>query len=267
MSSASAIVDSRWAMTNVVRPAITSRSAVLDLLLGRGVDGRRRVVEHEDPRVGQQRARDRQPLALAAGQRQPALADARVVAVGQLGDEAGRLRALGGRARPPRGSPPAARRRCCRATVAENRNGSSSTTAIARRSAARSTSRTSAPSTSTEPAVGVVQARDQPRRASTCPSPWRRPARPSCPRSTVSVDVAQRRAAASRVRERHVAQLDAPAPGRQRRRVRRARRAAARGRAARTAARPTRSPAGPARARCRAAASARSASAGRRRRR
>ena len=29
MSSASAIVDSRWAITNVVRPAITSRSASL----------------------------------------------------------------------------------------------------------------------------------------------------------------------------------------------------------------------------------------------
>ena len=35
------------------------------------------------------------PLALAARQRQPALADARVVAVRQLGDEAGGLRALG----------------------------------------------------------------------------------------------------------------------------------------------------------------------------
>ena len=29
MSSASAIVDSRWAITNVVRPSMTSRSAVL----------------------------------------------------------------------------------------------------------------------------------------------------------------------------------------------------------------------------------------------
>ena len=38
----------------------------LDLLLGRRVDRRRRVVEDEDPRVGEQRAGDRDPLALAA---------------------------------------------------------------------------------------------------------------------------------------------------------------------------------------------------------
>ena len=66
----------------------------LDRLLGRRVDRRRRVVEDQDPRVAQQRARDRDPLALAARERQPALADARVVARRQLGDEAGRLRAL-----------------------------------------------------------------------------------------------------------------------------------------------------------------------------
>ena len=55
----------------------------LDLLLGRGVDRRGRVVEDQDPRIGQDRARDRDPLALAAGQRQPALADERVVALRQ----------------------------------------------------------------------------------------------------------------------------------------------------------------------------------------
>ena len=54
---------------------------VLDLLLGRRVDRRRRVVEDQDPRVGQERARDRDALALAAAERQPALADARVVAL------------------------------------------------------------------------------------------------------------------------------------------------------------------------------------------
>ena len=55
----------------------------LDLLLGRGVDRRGGVVEDQDPRVGEDRARDRDPLALAAGERQPALADTRVVALGQ----------------------------------------------------------------------------------------------------------------------------------------------------------------------------------------
>src|SRR3712207_9246340 len=49
----------------------------------------------EDARVGEQGARDRDALALAAGERQAALADAGVVAVRQLGDEPRRLGALG----------------------------------------------------------------------------------------------------------------------------------------------------------------------------
>ena len=96
MSSASAIVESRWAITNVVRPSHRLAQRQLDRLLGRGVDGGGRVVEDEDARVGHERARDRDPLALAAGEREAALAHDGVVAVGQLGDEAGRLRALGG---------------------------------------------------------------------------------------------------------------------------------------------------------------------------
>ena len=76
------------------------------------------------------RARDRDALALAAAQRQPALADARVVAVGQARDEVVRLgaarRELDLLARRVR----RARRRCSRPRVALNRNGSSSTTAI-----------------------------------------------------------------------------------------------------------------------------------------
>ena len=59
----------------------------LDLGLGGGVDARCRVVEDQDARVLEQRARDRDALALPAGQRQPALADERVVAVGQARDE------------------------------------------------------------------------------------------------------------------------------------------------------------------------------------
>ena len=68
----------------------------LDGLLRRRVDRGRRVVEDEDARVGEQRPGDRDALALAAGEREAALADARVVAVGQLGHEAGGLGALGG---------------------------------------------------------------------------------------------------------------------------------------------------------------------------
>ena len=69
-------------MTNVVRPAIASPSASLISLLGRGVDGGGGVVEDQHARVGEQRARDRQALALAAGERQPALADSRVITLG-----------------------------------------------------------------------------------------------------------------------------------------------------------------------------------------
>ena len=66
--------------------------AVADLRLGRRVDRRGRVVEDQDARVDDERARDRDALALAAGERDPALADHRVVAVRQRLDELVRLR-------------------------------------------------------------------------------------------------------------------------------------------------------------------------------
>ena len=59
----------------------------VDLLLGGCVHRRRRVVEHEDARVGEHRARDRDALALTAGQREPTLADDGVVSLGERGDE------------------------------------------------------------------------------------------------------------------------------------------------------------------------------------
>ena len=59
----------------------------VDLFLGPRVDRRRRVVEHEDARVGEHRARDGDALALAARQREPAFAHERVVAVGERVDE------------------------------------------------------------------------------------------------------------------------------------------------------------------------------------
>ena len=67
-----------------------------DLRLGRGVDGRGRVVEDEDARIDQERAGDRDPLPLPARERDPALADDGVVAVRELEDELVRLRGLGG---------------------------------------------------------------------------------------------------------------------------------------------------------------------------
>ena len=126
ISSASAIVESRWAMMIVVRPSITVAQRQLDPRLGGGVDRRRGVVEDQDARVDQQRARDRDALALTARERQPALADDRVVAVGQRLDELVRLR-LARRASTTssRRRVRARRRRCCSATVVENRNVSS----------------------------------------------------------------------------------------------------------------------------------------------
>ena len=181
MSSASAIVESRWAITNVVRPAITSRSACLIACSVEASTDEVASSSIEDPRVAQQRAGDRDPLALAAREREPALADPRVVALRQLGDEARRLRALRRALDLVAASPPAARRRCSRATVALNRNGSSSTTLIAPRS-------------DVEVDVAHVGAVDQHRalarrrraaraaaRASSCPSRSRRPARRSSP--------------------------------------------------------------------------------------
>ena len=82
-------------MISVVRPRIASRRPSADPRLGRRVDGGGRVVEDEDPRVDRERARDREPLALAARERDPALADHRVVAVRQPLDELVRLREPG----------------------------------------------------------------------------------------------------------------------------------------------------------------------------
>ena len=57
---------------------------VADLVLLGRVDRRGGVVEDQHPRVGEDRAGDGDALALAAGQREAALADLGAVAVGQL---------------------------------------------------------------------------------------------------------------------------------------------------------------------------------------
>ena len=66
-----------------------------DLPLGLGIDRRQRVVEDQDLRLRRQRARQRHPLPLATRKGETALADQRVVPVGeggQVGRQAGRLR-------------------------------------------------------------------------------------------------------------------------------------------------------------------------------
>src|SRR5215207_1358747 len=77
--------DRRPALHRLAEPGADPR-------LGRGVDARGRVVEDQDSRLEDQRARDRDPLSLTAGERDPALPDHRVVALRQFGDELVRLR-------------------------------------------------------------------------------------------------------------------------------------------------------------------------------
>src|SRR5207253_10328517 len=61
------------------RASLSQRlQAVLDHRLALAVEARRRFVEDEDARVGENRARDRHALALAARQPDAALADHRV---------------------------------------------------------------------------------------------------------------------------------------------------------------------------------------------
>ena len=97
--SASRTVESRWAMTIVVRPSARPVERLLDGALGLHVERAGGLVEDEHGRVAQDRARDRDALLLAAGEAVAALADDGVVAVGQRGD---RGRGSGRRAPPPR---------------------------------------------------------------------------------------------------------------------------------------------------------------------
>ena len=83
-------------MTNVVRPASSVAIDSLDELLALGVEIARRFVEDQDLRRGENRAGDREPLLLAAGELDAALADERVVLIRQLDDELVRVGAAGG---------------------------------------------------------------------------------------------------------------------------------------------------------------------------
>ena len=72
------------------------RQGLLDRLLRFGIERRGRLVEQDDRRAAQERPGDRQPLALAAGELQPALADDGVEALRHALDEFGAARLLGG---------------------------------------------------------------------------------------------------------------------------------------------------------------------------
>ena len=113
------------------RGASTSRRTQVgeDPGLGAGVHGGQRIVEQQQRRVGEQRARDRDPLALAARQRDAAFADARFVAMRKaldVGVQFGQSRGLSISARVA-----SARASAMLAAIdAENRNGSCGTHAI-----------------------------------------------------------------------------------------------------------------------------------------
>ena len=92
------IVARRCAMTNVVRFFMTSSSAASTPGFGRGIERAGRLIENQDRRILQQRARNRQALALAARQRAPALAHFGFKSVGIVFDEIECLRPRGGRA-------------------------------------------------------------------------------------------------------------------------------------------------------------------------
>ena len=104
--------------------------ALLDERLALAVERGGGLVQDQDPRIGEDRARDRDPLALAAGELHAPLADDRVVAsaaASRRTRRSGRSRRPAG---PPRAAPPAASKRCSRRRVPSKRKLSWKTTPI-----------------------------------------------------------------------------------------------------------------------------------------
>ena len=87
MRSAFCTVDSRCAMTSVVRLRGEARQRLLHQPLRFRVERARRLVEQQDRRVLEDGARERQALALAARKPQAAVADLGVVALRLRHDE------------------------------------------------------------------------------------------------------------------------------------------------------------------------------------
>ena len=87
-------------MRMVVRPLAALRDGALDPVLGGRIDGGGRIVQDQDARIGEEGARQGQPLALSAGERDAALADDGLVPLVEGLDELMRLRGLGGRRAP-----------------------------------------------------------------------------------------------------------------------------------------------------------------------
>ena len=77
------MVLNRCAMAIVVRPCHQDRERRLDLRLDLAVDRARRLVEHEQRRIGGDRPRERQQLPLADADRRAPLAEHLLVAARQ----------------------------------------------------------------------------------------------------------------------------------------------------------------------------------------
>ena len=248
-------------MISVVRPAHRLAQREPDARLGRGVDRGGRVVEDQDARVGDERAGDRDALALAARERQAALADHGVVALRQRRDEVVRLRAarrlldLGvARIRPREGD------------VVAHRGGEQERVLRDRRDRAPQLAQVELAHVDAvdehAPCLHVVEARDQrcQRRLARAGAPDQRE---RAALGDVEIDLVQDRPLGV-VAEAHALEPHgSPPPGGQRRRLRRARAASARCRAARTHGCRRRPRAAPARPRDRPCAAAARAGRGR----
>ena len=109
------MVESRCVIRKISRPRPQRGEPLEHAQLGLGVERGGGLVEDQDRRVLQHRARDREPLALPGRELRAALAEQRVVALGQRGDElvgARRPRLPRARRRRRRRAP---RSGCCRA--------------------------------------------------------------------------------------------------------------------------------------------------------
>ena len=96
MRSQDSTVARRCAITSVVRWRINSSSAVCTSVSLSASSAEVGFVEQQQRRVAQDRARDRDALALAAGQRHAALAELRLEAAGQAAQEFGGMGEIGG---------------------------------------------------------------------------------------------------------------------------------------------------------------------------
>ena len=96
MRVARCTVASRWAMTRVVRLGGQAGQRFLHGQLAFRVERAGRLVEQQDRRIAQQRAGERDALALTAGERHAALAEPGGVALRHGPDEAVGLGRLGG---------------------------------------------------------------------------------------------------------------------------------------------------------------------------